>query len=139
MTMKILILSEHTKEEAACIVADRLRRHAEGPLNEPATWRRVAAKYPVEFVEFHRNGSGRGEFASTEETGSNYMGVIAINTAYPSEEVARAWIHELAHCDLHIWTPPQLRGGADLQRYEGHTRSIKHEIARLVEGLVLND
>jgi hypothetical protein len=88
----------------------------------------------LRYVSFYGPGDGRGEFAPSNAF--RPTGVIAINTAYPDPEQARAWVHELAHDELHQWCPPQLPGEKDVCRYDDDISDARHDIARRVEVLI---
>jgi hypothetical protein len=131
-----MVLSEETIGEAARIIADRLRHFAGSrKLTNPDTWESVCNQLHCKYVPYASHGSGRGEFAPYPCT-ELATGVIAINTAYPDAEVCHAWVHELAHAELHLWIPPQLTNAADAYRYEGNPADIRHRIARRVEDFV---
>ncbi|MDX1934785.1 MAG: hypothetical protein SFU56_19480 [Capsulimonadales bacterium] len=136
--MMPLFLIEETIEEAALVIADRLRRLADGALNDPETWLRVCTRIDCRAVTYDVPGAGRGEFAPYPgPTPPCLTGVIAINMAYPPDEVCRAWVHELAHAELHRWHPPQLEEAKDSWMYEGAPEDVRHRIARRVEVLIL--
>lgn len=136
-----LYLADETEIEAAFVVATRLRRLMEGDPLSPDTWKGVAVAMNLRVKEYFRHGVGRGEF------GPNPLGaipgakggIVAINTAYPNDEVCLAWVHELAHADLFMWHPPQLGECRDFWRYEGDSDSIHHRIARRVEILIFGE
>jgi hypothetical protein len=130
-------LSEEAREDAAIVVAGRLIRDAEdiGSLTDPATWREVAARRIIAYHPYFAPDCGRGEYRPS----THYLptGVIAINEAYPPEEQCRAWVHELAHDELHHWIPPQLPEELDRYAYDGDPSDVRHDIARRAERLVL--
>ncbi len=127
-------LSEETKEEAARVIAGNLRRVAEGDHFTRATWEAVAQKRGCRVSFFHLPAAGQGEYGPAN---AERAAVIFINTAYTEREQCAALVHELGHHELHIWLPPQLNECADTYCYRGDPQDIRHQIARIVEALVL--
>ena len=136
VTTRLPRLSNRTKQEAAGLIAEKLLRLAEGGSDDPATWRQVAERVGCRAITYHAPGCGRGEYAATGVEGT---GIIAVNTAYSPTDQVRAWIHEIAHHELRVWIPPQLADAADVYRYADNPRDARHQIARLVERLVVEE
>ena len=124
-----------TRDEAAWVIAARLRALAAGPLDAPRTWQEVAARLCLRYEECNAPGRSRGEYHPSPGEGAA-CGIV-VNTAYPESEQARAAIHEIAHHALHVWIPPQLTDAADCYCYAGDVDEARHDIARAVEALVM--
>ncbi len=133
------VVTRATKAEAAQVIANRLQRLADcGDKYAPATWETVARGLNVSVRHFHDHAQARGfsrakVFCDTGLVG----GGIGINTAYTEREQAEAWVHELAHLLLAAWLPPQLSDNADAYSYDGDPGDVAHDIARRVEGIIL--
>ncbi len=122
------------------VIAARLRRLADDhPLTVSDTWRTAACAMHLNVLLYDVPGAGRGEFCPSliPPILGDIIGLVAINTAYPEPDQCRAWIHELAHAELHHWHPPQLEECRDAWMYEGNPADVRHRIARRVEELVL--
>ncbi|MBB6053308.1 hypothetical protein [Armatimonas rosea] len=129
-------ISPSTQRQVAELVAARLARYAQGfPLASRATWERVAEEMGVSVHLYHVPGAGRGEWRASPPDGD--PSAIAINTAYPEIEVAKAFVHELAELLLHRLQPPLLDDGSDAGRYEGEPADERHKVARRVERILL--
>jgi hypothetical protein len=117
------------------VIAAFLRRLTAGEdTTAPLTWRGVALRLGLRVHDYHAPGAGRGEYLSSGESG-----IVAINTAYPESEQARAWVHELAHHLLNVWEPPQMADSADVYCYEGDVSDIRHGIATETERILCGD
>jgi hypothetical protein len=129
-------LTPETRDEAARLIADRLLILALGcSVADPATWRGIAEDAGCRVYEFDQPSGARGEYVPVDaDTG---VGILSVNTAYERIDVARAFVHELAHHALWIWRPVLLASRADGLRYEGDAGDIRHDIARRVETLVV--
>lgn len=133
-----LFLLEETIDEAALVVAGRLRRLAEGAIDSPLTWRQIARDINLQIREYHAPGCGRGEFVpgSWGNPRDTRDGVVAVNTGYSLLDICRAYAHEIAHAILHQWVPPILEECRDAWMYEGNPADVRHRIARRVEELL---
>lgn len=112
--VKLSRIPPATEGEAAAHVAAVLLRHAEGPTCHPATWEAVAGRLGVFWETYHQPGASRGEFVVDPPDGES--AAVAINTAYPDRQIARAAVHELAHVLLYRMQPPLLPGYGDAGR-----------------------
>jgi hypothetical protein len=127
-------LSERAKEEAAAMIAAKLLQMVDGRIEDTAAWRRVAETLGCRVHAYDVPGGAYGEYVPTE---AERIGIIAYNTAYDDVTQCRVLVHEIAHHELHQWIPPQLAFAADVCSYSDHPDDVHHQIARMVERIVL--
>lgn len=134
--MQLQTMPRKLTAEGAYFLAGRLLRLADGPTDTPATWHELARQLGIGVTTYHAAGAGRGEFIAPPPDGEPAR--IAINLAYPPEEVASAYIHEISEVLLRWMQPPLFPSEADCGRYEGDPDDILHRIARRVERVILH-
>ena len=115
----------------------------DGPMDDPETWARVAARRGHECEYFHDAGAGPGEWVSCEAG----TGCVRVNTFFPPCVQARVSVHEIAHAEMSalasgLWrgdAPGFLRGcfticpPAARMGYDDDPDDARHRIARRVE------
>lgn len=133
--MRLRSISATTQTQMAHYIAQRLLSYAEGPTDAPETWEDACERLGILVRHYDVPGGHPGEWNADIADGE--PAVVAINTAYPPIDQARAFVHELAELLMYRMQPPLLSDMSDAGRYDGDPDNILHKVARKVEGLVV--
>ncbi len=128
-----------SRTSVSIYIAQRLLVRQHGNMDDPETWKQVAASFGHQVSYWTEPNGIVGEFLAAE-AGS---GVIWINTAYPPEIQARGFVHELAHAEMNVLAsglhagevPGFLAGEWQRAGYDDDPKDVRHQIAREVERL----
>ena len=123
------------REAQAVTIRRRLLLLAEGPTDEPATWRAVADRFGIDVYELRLPLSETGYYRRRDSY--PYGSIISVNTAHDPSTQSAIWVHELAHHLLHEARPQLPYEEFARHSYDDETRSAAHQIACRVERLML--
>lgn len=131
------VVPESAINEAAELIAMKMRRMAEGDYKDPNTWIGVAEALGI-LCQVRQDDSRNACRGASGQVGwPSGTSYIVVNSAYPPAEQAHAWVHEIAHLEVLWWCPPQLQNGADVRcYYDDDPQDVHHRIARRVEALL---
>lgn len=128
------ILNRWHRRLAAHRIARHLKALANGDPADPATWRDVAARLGIGFSPFNkiRGFAGRLVYVSAYD-----RWIIEYNEAFSPYRQSCILVHELAHWLQRTMTAEALCDEPVVYYYSGSVDDERHEIARVVEGLVV--
>lgn len=135
-TLPALRIEEDGVEVAQwCAEALRVALAGDDARDGLSPWLRAASRLRCRVRTVFEPGAGRGAYCP----GTDGDGAIILNLACPLADLPKVLVHELAH-HLMYWRVPQgVYRAAVVCCYEGDNGDFRHEIARLVETLLLGD
>ncbi len=105
--------------------------------NEPSSWRCALRRIGCSVVAVRDAGTFVASFDPQADSRRYPVGEVVYNTRQPKPQQVRGLAHEFGHALCQLWIPQFLFDCDQVVSYHDDPRSVRHQIARLFERMMV--